>query len=48
MERFNLKKLNEIEAKEQYCADVSNRFTALEGLDSKVGINKCLGNYQRE
>jgi hypothetical protein len=30
MEKFNLKKLNEIEGKEQYHAEISNRFTALE------------------
>jgi hypothetical protein len=30
MERLNLKKLNEVEDKEQYCAVVSNRFTAME------------------
>jgi hypothetical protein len=32
MERFNLKKLNE--AKEQYCVGESNRFAALEDLDT--------------
>jgi hypothetical protein len=36
MERFNLKKLNEVEAKEQYCVDISNRFTALENADTEV------------
>jgi hypothetical protein len=30
MERFNLKKLN----KEQYCVEISNRFAALENLDT--------------
>jgi hypothetical protein len=29
MERFNLKKLNEIESKEQYHVEVSDRFAAL-------------------
>jgi hypothetical protein len=32
MERFNLKKLNEVEGKEKYCVAVSNRFAALEDL----------------
>jgi hypothetical protein len=32
MERFNLKKLNEVEDKEQYRVELSNRFTALENL----------------
>jgi hypothetical protein len=37
MERFNLKKLNEIEGKEQNCVEISNRFAALENLE--VDIN---------
>jgi hypothetical protein len=41
MERFNLKKLNEIEGKEQYHFEISNRFAALENLDTKVDINKA-------
>jgi hypothetical protein len=32
MERFNLKKLNELEGKEQYNVEISNRFAALENL----------------
>jgi hypothetical protein len=38
MERFNPKKLNEVEGKEQYCV-VSNRFAALEDLDTEVNTN---------
>jgi hypothetical protein len=34
MERLNLKKLNEVEGKEQYRDKVSNRFAALEDLDA--------------
>jgi hypothetical protein len=30
MERFDVKKLNEVEGREQYRVDVSNRFAALE------------------
>jgi hypothetical protein len=30
MERCNLKKLNEVEGKEQYWVEISNRFTAFE------------------
>jgi hypothetical protein len=33
MERSILKKLNEVEGKEQYCVEISNRFAALEDLD---------------
>jgi hypothetical protein len=39
MERFNLKKLNEVEGKEQYRVEVSNKFAALEDLDAEVEIN---------
>jgi hypothetical protein len=34
MERFNLKKLNQVQGKEQYRVEVSNRFAALEALDT--------------
>jgi hypothetical protein len=33
MERFNLKKLNEVESNEQYRIKILNRFAALENLD---------------
>jgi hypothetical protein len=39
MERFNLKKLNEVEGKEKYHVEVSNWFAALEDLDAEVEIN---------
>jgi hypothetical protein len=41
MERFNLKKLNDVEDKEQYRVEVSNRFAALEDLDAEVEINSA-------
>jgi hypothetical protein len=41
MERFNLKKLTEVEVKEQYRVEVSNRFAALEDLDTEVEINSA-------
>jgi hypothetical protein len=34
MERFNLKKLNEVEGKEQYCVEISHRFATLGNLDT--------------
>jgi hypothetical protein len=40
MERFNFKKLNEVEGKEQYRVEISNRFAALEDLHDEVGINR--------
>jgi hypothetical protein len=39
MERFNLKKLNEVEGKEKYRVEVSNMFAELEDLDAEVEIN---------
>jgi hypothetical protein len=39
MERFNLKKLSEVDGKEQYRVEISNRFAALENLDTEVEIN---------
>ncbi|PNF38760.1 hypothetical protein B7P43_G14059 [Cryptotermes secundus] len=40
MERSNLKKLNEAEGKEQYRVEISNRFAALENLETEVDVNK--------
>jgi hypothetical protein len=45
MKRFNLKKLNYVEGKEQYHVEISNRIAALESLDSEVDIKESLGNY---
>jgi hypothetical protein len=41
MERFNLKKLNDVEGKEQFRVEVSNRFAAFEDLDTEVEINSA-------
>jgi hypothetical protein len=41
MERLNLKKLNNVEGKEQFRVEVSNRFTALGDLDTEVEINSA-------
>jgi hypothetical protein len=41
MERFNLGKLNEVEGKEQYHVEVSNRYAALEDLDAEVEMNSA-------
>jgi hypothetical protein len=42
MERFNLKKLNEVKGKEQHYVEISNRFAALENTDTEVDINIAL------
>jgi hypothetical protein len=39
MEGFHLKKLNELEGKEKYRCEVSNRFAALVDLDAEFEIN---------
>jgi hypothetical protein len=38
MERFHLKKSNEVEVKEQYRVEISNGFAALEDLDAAVNV----------
>jgi hypothetical protein len=40
MEWFNLKKLSEVEGKEWYCVEISNRIAALEKLDTEGDVNK--------
>jgi hypothetical protein len=40
-ERFSLKKLNEVESKEQFCIEISNRFAALDDLDAELDINSA-------
>jgi hypothetical protein len=39
LERFNLKKLDDVEVKEKYQVEISNRFAALERLDESFNIN---------
>jgi hypothetical protein len=41
MERFNFKKLDEVEGKEQYRVEISDRFAVLENLDDDVDINRA-------
>jgi hypothetical protein len=45
VERFNLKKPNEMEVRTQYQIKMSNRFTALENFDS-VDINRAWENIK--
>jgi hypothetical protein len=42
MDRFNLKKLNEVGGEEKYRVKVSNMFAALEDLITEVEINTIL------
>jgi hypothetical protein len=41
LERFDLKKLNDVGVKEQYQVEISNRFGALESLDESFDINNA-------
>jgi hypothetical protein len=41
MERFSLKKLNEVEGKKQYRVEISDRFAASENLDAEVDIYRA-------
>jgi hypothetical protein len=43
MLRFNLKKLEEVEGKEQYRVEVSNKFAALEIVDAEVDTKHYCG-----
>jgi hypothetical protein len=46
MERFILKKLSEVEGKERYRVEVSNRFAASEDLDTEVDINPSAWRFK--
>jgi hypothetical protein len=41
MGTFNLKKLNNVEGKEQCLIKISNRFAGLENIDAEVDINRA-------
>jgi hypothetical protein len=47
MERFNLKKLNDVEGKQRYCVEISNTFAALENLDTEGDVNKAYKLLER-
>jgi hypothetical protein len=40
IENLNLKKLKELEGKEEYRIEISNRFAGLDKLDGELDINK--------
>jgi hypothetical protein len=41
LERFNLKRFKDVEVKEKYQAEISNRFAALESLVGSFDINNA-------
>jgi glycine betaine/choline ABC-type transport system substrate-binding protein len=47
-ERFNLKKLNELEATEHYQIKISKRFAALENLGDSEDMNRAWKNIEED
>jgi len=45
-QRFNLRKLNEPEVREQYQIEIKNRFAALENLDDDEDVNRNWENIK--
>jgi hypothetical protein len=45
-ERFNLRKLSELEVKEKYQIEITNRFAALENLDVDEDVNRAWENIK--
>ena len=45
-ESFNLRKLNELEVKEKYQIELTNRFAALENLDVEEDVNRAWENIK--
>jgi len=45
-QRFNLRKLNELEVRKQYQIEITNRFAALENSDDKEDVNRSWENIK--
>ena len=45
-ERFNIRKLNELEVRKKYQIEIRNRFPALEDLSDSQDINRAWGNIK--
>ena len=45
MDRFNFRKLNDLEFRKQYQIEISNKFAALEDLSDTEYINRSLGEH---
>jgi putative IMPACT (imprinted ancient) family translation regulator len=48
VERFNFRKLNELEVRKQYQIKISNRLAALENLNYSEDINRVWENIKEE
>jgi hypothetical protein len=46
MDRFNLRKLNELEVRKQCQIEITNRFAALENLNDSEDINRAGENIK--
>jgi hypothetical protein len=46
-ERFNLRKLNELEVRKQYQIEITNRFAGLENLSGDKDINRDWTNFNK-
>jgi hypothetical protein len=46
LERFELRKSDDVEVKEKYQMEISNRFAALENLDQSLDINSGWGSIK--
>jgi hypothetical protein len=46
VERYNLRKLNELEVRKQYQIEISNRFVALENSNDREDINMAWENIK--
>ena len=45
-ERFNIRKLNELDVRKHYQIEISNRFSALENLSDSKDINRAWENIK--
>jgi hypothetical protein len=44
-ERFNIRKLNELDVRKHYQIEVSNRFSALENLSDSKDLQGCIKKF---
>ena len=47
-QRFDLRKLNELEVREQYQIEITNRFAALENSDNDGDVNRTSENIKEK
>ena len=46
-QRFNLRKLNELEVRKQYQIEITNKFAALENLNNDEDVNRTWENIKK-